>query len=92
MKMIAMTSLPYDGKTNMKLSTCAHCLDDEFEEQILADYGVRVSDKQGAPWTVVFSGTRDGLIGMFNDNWPEGDTANLISLATDQVTEVTVSA
>lgn len=47
----------------------AHNLSDEFKSEILADYGVTVVDESNAPWVVGFSGDKDKLIQMVQDNW-----------------------
>lgn len=47
----------------------AHSIDDEFEELILKNYDVKISDRSGEPWSVIFEGTREQLILMVKDHW-----------------------
>lgn len=49
----------------------AHSLDDEFEELILKDYDVKIVDRNGEPWSVIFEGTREQLLRMIKDHWGE---------------------
>lgn len=53
----------------------AHSIDDEFEKTIDRDYGVRITDRSGEPWAVVFQGTREQLTRMVRDHW--GDQISL---------------
>jgi len=50
----------------------AHSIDDEFEQIILRDHDVRITDRSGEPWSVVFEGTREQLLAMVSNHW--GDT------------------
>lgn len=47
----------------------AHSIDDEFEELILRDYDVKITDKSDQPWSVIFEGTREHLLLMVKDHW-----------------------
>lgn len=47
----------------------AHSLDDEFEELILKNYDVKIVDRNGEPWSVIFEGTREQLLIMVKDHW-----------------------
>ena len=47
----------------------AHSIDDEFEQTILRKYDVKITDRSGEPWSVIFEGTREHLRAMIKDNW-----------------------
>ena len=49
----------------------AHSLDDEFEELILNEYDVKIVDRNGEPWSVIFEGKREQLLRMVKDHWGE---------------------
>lgn len=49
----------------------AHSIDDEFEQIILKDYGVKIVDRSGEPWSVIFEGTRDQLSAMVLSHWTD---------------------
>lgn len=49
----------------------AHSIDDEFEQIILRDHDVKIADRSGEPWSVVFEGTRDQLLAMVANHWGE---------------------
>jgi hypothetical protein len=49
----------------------AHSLDDGFEELILKNYDVKIVDRNGEPWSVMFEGTREQLLIMVKDHWGE---------------------
>lgn len=68
------------------LSAPAHCLDGDFEALILEKYQVKVIDRTGVPWNVVFEGSRDNLIAMYNGHW--GDSP--IDADSDLLSEPTI--
>lgn len=47
----------------------AHSIDDEFEQTILREYDVKITDRSGEPWSVIFEGTREQLRAMIKNNW-----------------------
>ncbi|KQN65197.1 hypothetical protein ASF04_19995 [Duganella sp. Leaf61] len=49
----------------------AHSIDDEFEQLILRDHDVHISDRSGEPWSVEFEGTREQLTAMVKNHWGE---------------------
>lgn len=49
----------------------AHSIDDEFEALILQDYDVKITDRSGEPWSVIFEGTRENLLRMVKEHWSE---------------------
>ena len=53
------------------LTIDAHCIDKEFEQRIEVDYGVAIVSMEGAPWSVVFEGPREGLTAMVETEWGE---------------------
>ena len=52
-----------------KLTVESHCLDDDFKMTIKKDYNVNVIDESNAPWSVVFEGSKENLIRMYNEHW-----------------------
>lgn len=49
----------------------AYSIDDEFEQIILKDHGVKIIDRSGEPWSVIFKGTRDQLSEMVLRHWAD---------------------
>lgn len=47
----------------------AHCVDDEFEADILKTYGVKITERDKAPWEWAFEGTRGNLQRMWAEHW-----------------------
>lgn len=64
-----------DSAPRYTLELDAHSIDDEFEQIILKDYDVRIADRSGEPWSVVFEGTRDQLLAMVSNHW--GDSVEV---------------
>jgi len=60
-----------DSMQRYTLELDAHSIDDEFEQIILRDHDVRINDRSGQPWSVVFEGTRDQLLAMVANHWGE---------------------
>lgn len=54
----------------------AHSIDDEFEQIILRDHDVRITDRSGEPWSVVFEGTREQLLAMVSNHWGDAVEVN----------------
>ena len=58
-----------DSIPRYTLELDAHSIDDEFERIILKDHDVKIADRSGEPWSVVFEGTRDQLLAMVANHW-----------------------
>jgi hypothetical protein len=58
-----------DSMQRYTLELDAHSIDDEFEQIILRDHDVKITDRSGEPWSVVFEGTRDQLSAMVANHW-----------------------
>lgn len=52
-----------------QLELDAHSIDDEFEQRILKDYDVKITDQTGEPWSVMFEGPREQLLAMVAALW-----------------------
>lgn len=52
-----------------QLELDAHSIDDEFEKRILKDYDVKITDRRGEPWLVMFEGSREQLLAMVSAHW-----------------------
>jgi len=63
----------------------AHSIDVEFEETILREYDVKIIDRSGEPWSVIFEGTREQLRSMVKNNWGDG-----MEICDDEFTPVIV--
>ena len=63
----------------------AHCIDVKFEEMIQETYGVAIVSMEGAPWSVVFEGPRNGLAAMVVAEWGSDTytSAQLEEMITD---------
>lgn len=55
------------------LTVEAFDLTEEAEETFARDFGVTIKDRSQEPFCVVFEGTRENLIAMFNEHWTDGD-------------------
>lgn len=64
-----------DTTPRYSLELDAHSIDNEFEQIILRDHDVRITDRSGEPWSVVFEGTREQLLAMVSSHW--GDTVEV---------------
>lgn len=64
-----------DSIPRYTLELDAHSIDDEFERIILKDHDVKIADRSGEPWSVVFEGTREQLLAMVANHW--GDTVEV---------------
>lgn len=72
--------LSYKAEPVCELRVDAHCMDDEIEALFLKEYGVKVTDREGAPWDWGFQGTREQLLRMYADHWgdsPERDDLDI---------------
>lgn len=69
------------------LTVPAHCLDADFEANILKQYQVKIIDRSNEPWSVVFEGSSESLVSMYNENW--GDQP--IGVESDFLSEPTLS-
>ena len=58
-----------DTTSRYTLELDAHSIDDEFEQIILRDHDVKITDRSGEPWSVVFEGTREQLLAMVSNHW-----------------------
>ena len=73
------------------LTVCAYDLNEEIIADILKEYQVTVKDRSNDPWAVVFEGSRDNLISMFNKHWTDGgDIADQLESSSPWLTEVFV--
>lgn len=70
------------------LTVESHDLNEEFEQTIERDYGVRVTDRSDEPWCVVFEGARDQLILMYNQHWGNEDPEHELKADSPLLTEV----
>lgn len=52
-----------------QLELDAHSIDDEFEQRILKDYDVKITDRTDEPWSVMFEGPREQLLAMVSALW-----------------------
>lgn len=47
----------------------AHSIDEEFEISIFKNFGVKIIDRSGEPWSVIFEGTQESLRAMTLQHW-----------------------